>query len=205
LAARTTLEKPRCWKPTALINGLKSILGDIFNETYDTISIIRDLDNAPVEDKLTLINNALKAAFPDANQQIEAGDTLVPFAIKNQSSGDTITIHIACHFVGLNGKGEIEDILKAIRKQPSPVADCIDAHLPDCLGLKEEALKDEDLVKLWPNHYQRYDTLPKQERTGDSTSWENMMQRRATALFDFDRPLTDLQALIAFPRRMTQK
>jgi hypothetical protein len=87
----------------------------------------------------------------------------------------------------LNDKGEIEDLLKAIKSFPSPLADCIDSKLPQCLqeNLIED-LRDKDLIKLWINNYQRYDTLAKDKRTAKFTKWENVMKDRSD-IFDFGK------------------
>ena len=61
----------------------------------------------------------------------------------------------------------------------------VDAKMPECLAENEEtALRDKDLVKLWINHYQRYDTLPKKDRKDAFTRWDNVMQKRSD-IFNF--------------------
>ena len=100
-------------------------------------------------------------------------------------------------------QGEIEDILKAVKAQPSPLADCIDEHLPECMKVSEEELSDKDLVKLWINNYQRYDTLQKKKRNYKATQWENVMAKRAI-IFDSNRDeVTDLKELKDFLLMMT--
>lgn len=193
-------------EPTALIAGLRSLKNDIFNEKYDKIAIIQDIDNNSKENRLRLVNNAFKVAYPSEYQEITDTNILVPFNFIQDSDDVEITVQVACHFVGLTTdeikKGEIEDILKAIKTQPSPLADCIDEHLPKCMQVSEEELRDKDLVKLWINHYQRYDTLPKKKRNFRATTWENVMTKRAF-LFDFNRDeITDLRELKFFLKMM---
>lgn len=75
---------------------------------------------------------------------------------------DEQTIQIGCYFVNYQGKGEIEDILKAIKTQKPPIADCVDKLLPECLKINNEKdLREKDLIKLWIIHYHRYDTWAK--------------------------------------------
>lgn len=96
----------------------------------------------------------------------------------------------------MNNKGEIEDLLKAIKSFPSPLADCIDSKLPQYLqdNIMED-LRDRDLIKLLINNYQRYDTLSKDKRTAKFTRWENVMKNRSD-IFDFGQgPVPELVKL----------
>ena len=106
-------------------------------------------------------------------------------------------MHFACHFVHLNNKGEIEDILKEIKAKSSPVADCVDEQLPICLEINGDELREKDLVKLWFNNYQRYDNLPKSDRKSPYTTAKYIMEHR-TDLFDFDKDVVELNELKQF-------
>ncbi|MEA5425022.1 DUF3226 domain-containing protein [Arcicella lustrica] len=188
-------------KPTALIRALVGLRNDFNKEKYDKVGIIRDMDDRTKEERISLINNALKEAYPDeVNAEIEDVNSLLPITFIQNSTENELTIRFACHFVNLNGQGEIEDILKAIKKLPSEIADCIDAHLPECLRNDDEKLRDKELVKLWINHYLRYDTLTKADRNSNYTKWENVMKYRAEDLFDFQQEIPELQALVSFLR-----
>lgn len=152
-------------KQTALVISLENLLTGFMNEKYDKVAIVRDMDNSNIQDMFASTNTALKEAYPTAYKAVTTMNTLVPFEFIQNTTGNKITIYFACHFVGINKngerKGEIEDILKAIKKQPSPIADCVDKHLPECLKMNEITLREKDLVKLWFNNYQRYDQLAK--------------------------------------------
>jgi hypothetical protein len=184
-------------KPTALINALKSLLNDISKEKYDKIGIVRDMDNNTKENRLELVNRALQEAYPTVAQPLTDINSLVQFNFTQNSTGNILGVHFACHFVHLDNKGEIEDILKAIKTQPSPIADCVDTHLPSCLEISDEELREKDLVKLWFNNYQRYDTLPKKLRKNPFTTTKYIMEER-THLFDFDKDIVELTELKAF-------
>ena len=193
-------------KPTALIKELRALINDFSNEKYDKVGIIRDMDNSNEEDMLLLINNALREAYPNEYRRIEKCNISVPFEFTQNSTGAKLTVSFVCHFVGLDSKGvrkgEIEDLLKSIKSEPSPLADCIDKHLPECLELlEEENLKDKDLVKLWINNYQRYDTLDKKKRTGEFTSWKNVMEKRYE-IFNFNSELAEFKELKNFLNSM---
>ena len=195
-------------KPTTLIRELKALKNDFSNEKYDKVGIIRDMDNSSEADMLLLINNALQEAYPIENQEIKFCNIPVPFEFTQNSTGNKLTINFACHFVGIDSegsrKGEIEDILKAIKSEPSPLADCVDKHLPECFDLiGEKNLRDKDLVKLWINHYQRYDTLAKKNRTDEFTSWKNVMEKRSE-IFDFKSELPEFRELKDFLKDMAK-
>ncbi len=183
--------------PTQLITALQSFINEFSRKKYNKVGIIMDMDNSGLEKMLMTINTALEKAYTNHKiKKLEKVNTLYSFSFLENE--EEVTIQFACHFVNLNGKGEIEDILKAIKKQNSPVADCVDEHLKECLKNKHEELRDKDLVKIWINHYQRFDTLIKKERGEANTSWVNVMQKRASDLFDFDRDLKELNELKNF-------
>lgn len=177
-------------------NGLKetfiSLFGDIQNGNCGRIGIIWDLDNLTNAERISQMNNAIDLAISEyikikteisivLQAQITAVNQFVDLIV------DGIEIKIACYFVNYKGRGEIEDILKAIKAQPSPLADCVDSKLPECLALNaEKELRDKDLVKLWINNYIRYDTLPKKDRKDVFTKWENVMLKRSD-IFDFSK------------------
>lgn len=195
-------------KPSGLIKGLKALRNDINIGKYDKIAIIKDMDTNSKADRLLLVNNALREAYPNEAQPLEDVNSLIPFTFKQEDSEDTI-VHFACYFVHVitdEGacKGEIEDILKAIKMQPSPIADCVDMLLPNCLKANnEDELREKDLVKLWFNNYQRYDTLYKKDRKFPFTTTEFIMKNR-TDIFDFDKDLPEFNELKAFLKRMSE-
>jgi hypothetical protein len=189
-------------QPTALIRALKNLLNDISKEKYDKVGIIRDLDDKAKQEKLSLINNALQEAYPNQSQKLSDTNELVPFTFEQNPTGTLLTVHFACHFVSYDGRGEIEDLLKAIKTKPSPIADCVDKHLPECLQMTEEELREKDLVKLWFNHYQRFDTLPENQRKSPYTTMGHIMTQR-TDLFDFDRNIEELNELKQFLQKMS--
>ncbi len=199
-SAETNPEKPR-----GLIRTLKSLLNDIRSGSIERIGIVWDIDT-DAEQKLQTVLTAFDEAF--------GTDVIVkPFSKPNEfgsivfDSGtpEEIEVKVACFFVGLDGKGEIEDLLKMIKSKPSPLADCINKNLPHCLnenGITD--VNDKELVKLWINNYQRYDTLTKKNRIGSNTTWENVMLKRGEDLFDFTKDnISELFELKKFLQMMT--
>lgn len=193
--------------PTGLKDSLFSAFKELRKEEHDKIGIIWDLDNFTNEQRLLQINNALKLAVADFQKE-NIGVTITFDKIEATNTFAKITINdvdaeIACHFVQYKGVGELEDLLKAIKAKNSDIADCIDAKLPECLDEKEEtSLRNKDLVKLWINHYQRYDTLPKKNRKDAFTRWDNMMKNRSD-IFDFGKDeVIELKELKAFLKQL---
>ena len=168
------------------------MLKEIKKGKYDKIAVIWDLDNFSFDDRLLQVNNAFDLAINEF--KVENSDLVIkkdrierPGSFFNLKF-DNKNIQIACYFVNYQGKGEIEDVLKAIKSsnKSSLIADCVDSKLPECLGENEQVnLRDKDLVKLWINNYIRYDTLKKKERKEIHTKWDNVMLYR-NDIFDFD-------------------
>jgi len=193
-------------KPTGLIRTLKSLLNDIRSGSIERIGIVWDIDT-DADQKFQTVLAALKMAFePDAVLKLFSRPNEFGSIIFDSGTQEEIEVKVACYFVGLNGKGEIEDLLKAIKSQPSPLADCVDEHLPQCLkshGITD--VSDKELVKLWINNYQRYDHLTKKDRSVTNTAWENVMLKRGEQLFDFSKAaVPELMQLKSFLKMMTE-
>lgn len=72
---------------------------------------------------------------------------------------DDVTLKIACHFIGVDGKGELEDVLREMKKCNSHHADCLDSW-NFCLnsnGIDKKT--DKEISKLWVHYYLKYDAF----------------------------------------------
>jgi hypothetical protein len=187
-----------------LKESLKSIFLKVAKGGYDKIGIIWDMDDFYIEKAYPQTEDRVKYRISQMNTAIKNAIKELPlytivFAndITNINQFKDLTIqgveiNIGCYFVHHKGKGELENLLQAIKSKPSPLADCVNEKLPDCLKLQaEKPLKEKDLVKLWVNNYVRYDTLPdnnfpqpSKQRTEALTKWENVMAKRPY-IFDF--------------------
>ena len=197
---------PNPLKPTGLTNRLKSSYRAFKNNSdqrIDRVGIIWDLDNFSATDRIKMVKRAIQQAYPEAFLSLFDAVNTFGSIVFDAGKNTEFEVKIACHFVGIHGKGEIEDVLKAIKNQASPLADCIDSILPNCLeknGLPD--ISDKELGKLWINHYQRYDTLAKKDRNNANTAWKNVMSHRSS-IFDFERnDIPELVDLKAFLRMM---
>lgn len=204
-------------KPTALKNKIKGLIKDSVQGRTRKIGVIWDIDDKEISSRIELVNTAIDLAISDYIKQSKL--EIKPNIPKIMDVGTFITISIpidtdvttdvefACYFVGIKKggalRGEIEDVLKIIQTKESPLADCVDKCLPNCLHLPEDELRDKDLVKLWVNNYVRFDFLKKDERTSANTTWENVMKKHSSALFNFDKNIEELIKLKDFLKKFT--
>ena len=198
-------------QPTGLKASLLSAFKEVKKGKYDKIAVIWDLDNFSFDDRLLQVNNAFDLAINEF--KVENSDLIIEKDRIERSGSffnlkfDNKNVQIACYFVNYQGKGEIEDVLKAIKspKKSSLIADCVDRKLPECLAENvQSGLREKDLVKLWINHYVRYDTLKKSERKDKNTEWEKVMLNRSN-IFDFDNEsITEFVDLKNFLRKIAQ-
>lgn len=114
---------------------------------------------------------------------------------------EEIALQLACHLIHLEGKGELETLLKAIKTKPSPYADCL-AEWRRCLEEKGKTVTDKEFGKYWVNNYIRFDTCTKKERkqAGRKCSMRNfayVMENKAD-IWDFNHPaLAEFKAFLA--------
>jgi len=187
-------------KPNGLINTLINLQNDFKKGKFNQIGIVWDLDIMTNVDRIKMIKLAIESAYQQAEITLFDETNKFGTIIFDKGKATEIEIRVAYHFVGLNNKGEIEDLLKAIKSKPSPLADCVNNKLPICLKeLSIDDLRDKDLVKLWINNYQRYDTLLKDNRNAKFTKWENIMKHRSD-IFNFNndniRELVELKEFL---------
>ncbi len=180
------------------LSSLKGELEDIKaaaeNNDIAKVGIILDADNSQ-EEKLQLINNAIKSIFPES-QQSKIGKINnfinISFTASDQKLFD---IQIACYFVNVNSTGELETLLKSIKSQPSPYADCLESWtncVEQCTG---KLISQKDFDKLWVNNYIRHDTCTNQEKNNASeycsmAKFEYVMKNKQH-IWDFEHTALD--------------
>ncbi|MDO9177205.1 MAG: hypothetical protein Q7U16_02585 [Agitococcus sp.] len=178
--------------PTTLIRNLKKLERDIELGNVDKIGIIFDLDTSTPKQRLEMINNALRQSY-NAESSITKINEFITLKVKDE------TIQIACHFININGLGEIEDLLKAIKAKDSDFADCIVDGWSPCLSAKGKNVSPKDLVKFWLDIYRRNDILTSEERrqAGKNTKWDKFLELHPES-FDFNSNITELDDLKKF-------
>jgi hypothetical protein len=95
------------------------------------------------------------------------------------------------YFTNVNGQGELETVLKAIKSRDSPHADCLESWRR-CLESKEIIITNKDFDKFWIANYVRFDTCSKDEKkqAGRKCTIDYALQTK-TEVWNFDHPVLD--------------
>ena len=168
--------------PTKLTQALKSIKAEIQKEDIERIGIIIDIDRDSEIDRIKFINDCIAKAFPDAvligriNQFIDL-------------NFEDYHIQLACHFTNVDGQGELETVLKAIKSQDSTHADCLD-RWRECLTSNHIKITDKSFDKLWIANYIRYDTSTKDEKKDAANKLTlNYALETKPSIWNLDHPI----------------
>lgn len=73
-----------------------------------------------------------------------------------------LDVEFACYMVNVDGKGELETLLRVIKSQESVYADCLEAW-KSCLEENGKTISKKDFTKFWINNYIKFDTCTKHE------------------------------------------
>ncbi len=148
------------------------------------IGVILDMDDSTKESRIGLINRCLEKSFSDSGYpKIDALLTETNKFIACQID-DYLTVSISCFFTNVDGKGELETVLKEISSQPSIFADCLYEGWLRCLNDKNKKygkkgepcdISDKEILKLWVDFYKRFDTLKRTDRDQKNTDWKGIM------------------------------
>lgn len=145
---------PNPERPTHLITKLKDIKSEIPKLGITNIGIILDADNTLQEQRLAMINTAIREAFHDSVH-------ITPLARVGENFpiilDDSISINISCYLLSVDGRGELENVLKSIASQPSEFADCLESW-KECIIHKNKTVSDKEFTKFWISNYIRFDT-----------------------------------------------
>lgn len=163
-----------------------------------SISIIIDIDNHTIEERISFLNQAISSALNTDIDIHEVG----AFKTFNITEDDSeYDFDLSYFFVGLNGKGEIEDIL--IELACTDIAyhaeSLKNSWRPHLESNYEIILKDKDFNKLWIDFYKRYDCLTSKQKgnAGKYTQWDSFFKKHPTK-FDFSRNIKELNQLKQF-------
>jgi hypothetical protein len=145
-----------------LINALKAFKNKLpKNEnSIESLGIILDNDGKK-EERITLINNAINEVF-DSDQTITEFGQFIDVSV--DVGGDNYKFRVSCFLIGVNNKGELETLIKAIKTKSSPYADCLSAWRKCVESNSDAELSDKEFDKMWVNNYIRFDTCSKSER-----------------------------------------
>ncbi len=139
---------------TTLIKKLESLNARNFKNPIDKIGILLDIDDVTLQKRLDFVNKCIQKVFPNS-PKFDQQNKLYEIP-SNQ-------INIATYFTNVNGQGELETVLKAIKTQDSSHADCLESW-QKCIENKEKNLNLKDFNKFWITLYIRYDTCSDDDR-----------------------------------------
>ena len=205
---------------TALKTQISSALIDLRSINGAMLGIILDIDEAAQQDRLDLVNRCIQKAFyenfeRDIDTILSQTNQLYPLRIDEYT-----TVQVACHFTNVDGKGELETVLKSIKTQDSTFADCLECW-QKCFEQRNKKLAakgeqgditDKEMLKLWVDFYKRFDTMKKGKRNELNTDWKGIwlgetapnkrgatrqVEARGTTIFDLNHTvLNDLKNFI---------
>ncbi|MCK4843205.1 MAG: hypothetical protein KAT04_15195 [Methylococcales bacterium] len=148
---------------------LTALKSQVAKEGIDKIGVILDADNVGIKARKQEIRDTIKLVF-----------------------GDNPDTAFSIYILNVDGKGELETLLKAIKSAESPMADCLDAW-QQCLTSKDETLTQKDFDKFWIQIYHRYDCCSNQEKrqAGCKCNFEASLKKK---IYNFDKEeLNDLK------------
>lgn len=208
---------------TNLIIKLNDIKTEIFKKGIEKIGIILDIDKKQEAERIQLVNNSLQNVFGAEIPLLSSVNEFVTIQLD-----EDLSVNIACYFTNVDGKGELEDLLKVIAKEDSTFADCLQDGWIKCAESKGKKIEgkerdttgvdisQKELTKLWVDFYKRYDTLKRKKRNEDTTSFRSIflgevmdkrigelkhIPERGSKIFDFDAEiLTEIRNFLALFR-----
>ena len=160
------------------------------------IGIVIDIDQKSESERIKFINDCVTSIF-NVDSAIAQANRLFPIEFTEDDM--QYSFDIGCHLTNVDGKGELETVLKSIKKHDSTYADCLESWR-NCLKennvTTSDKISDKDFDKFWISVYLRYDTCsPKeQKQAGRKCDFKSGMEK--THIWDFSSPI--LSALKSF-------
>ncbi|KJV06538.1 DUF3226 domain-containing protein [Methylocucumis oryzae] len=170
----------------SLQDKLQEVSFDIGKRGLSKIGILVDANSVGIQDRVELINKAIKSIDPNMNM----------LATNTWYNSASLDVSFSCHILNVNGFGELETLLKTIKNKSSPYADCLNAWRSCLDNADAKAIGDKDFNKFWVNVYQRYDGCSKddQKQAGRKCNLQASLEKD---LWDFSHSvLHDLKAYL---------
>lgn len=161
------------------------------------IGIIIDLDEYSVTDRIDFLNEICSTAF-ELDIDISNANDFKKYTLPEYN----LDFELGYCFSGLNGRGELEHILKDIADLTiANHANCLETGWLSCLTHKSIDFKEKDLRKIWIDFYKRYDCLTSKEKcnAGKYTQWEHFLKKHPTK-FNFSKDIKELNEIKIFLR-----
>ena len=135
------------------IDHLNERLNEIRFDKYKKLGIILDADNVGIGERIEFINKSFKSLCPE----IAITEINKPYRCKK------LDIEIIYYIMNVEGKGELETVLKVIKSEQSIYADCLNSWR-ECLNENGENISDKVFDKFWVNNYLKFDTCSKNDK-----------------------------------------
>jgi uncharacterized protein YqgV (UPF0045/DUF77 family) len=169
---------------TKLTQALKSLKAEIQKEDIDRVGIIIDIDRHSETERIQFINDCIGKVFSDT----------IPLDRVNQFidlNFEDYNVQLACYFTNVDGQGELETVLRAIKSQDSTYADCLHSWR-ECLTNQGKEITDKDFDKFWVANYTRYDTCTNKDKkqAGRKCTLDYALQTKIS-VWNFDHPILD--------------
>jgi hypothetical protein len=165
---------------------LQEIKVDIDKKGLNRIGILLDADDKGIEKRVQLINDSVKCI----------DSSLILTTVNTWYKSELLDIEISCHILNIDGSGELETVLKAIKSKDSPFADCLNAWR-HCVTSNNKLMTDKDFDKFWVNIYQRYDCCSKTDKKQAGTKC-NPEASLKKLIWNFSHPaLNNLKSYLA--------
>jgi hypothetical protein len=172
------------------LDGLTN-LGHKLNEVktrvdkYEKIGIILDADDKEIVGRIEFINGYLTGICSDVHL------TQINQFVKSAE----LKVEIGCYIMNVDGSGELDTVLKAIKNKESIYADCLESW-KECLGQKGKEITKKDFDKFWVSNYLRFDTCSKKEQKQADKKCKSEVAIKKD-IWNFGHPaLDDLKAFL---------
>ncbi len=170
-----------------LSTALKAVKNRSRKEAISAIGIVIDQDDKEAKTRIKQVNEAIKASFAIDNCISNIG-TLTKVEVDEDTQ-----VKIGLYLQNVAGNGNLETVLKRIKKGDSTHADCLNAWRK-CIEDGGHSLKETDFDKFWVTIYQRYDQCNKKERKQAGRKCNNEASMKKD-IWDFNhevlKPLKD--------------
>ncbi|TYQ24661.1 hypothetical protein PseudUWO311_18100 [Pseudanabaena sp. UWO311] len=170
---------------------LKAALGNlkasIQKGEIEKVGVIIDIDNCREEDRIKFVNECIQEVFSNSEFLIKVNEFI-------NLNFEDFNIQLACYFTNLDGQGELETVLKAIKKEESIHADCLESW-KNCLVSNGKTIKDKDFDKFWVDIYVRFDTCSNNDkkqagRKCSMRAFDYVMENKVE-IWDLEHPTLD--------------
>lgn len=176
-----------------LTTKFRDVLDDVAKKGISKIGLLLDMDKETRETRIAFVNKALSNALSQTVASFIPIKNISEFTRINLNA-DT-SVEIACFFTNVDGKGELETLLKAIKanEQSSNYADCLE-QWRNCVGI--DKISDKEFGKLWIDFYVRWDTCSNKDRKQadrkcSMRNFDYVMQEKGNEIFKLDHELLE--------------